>query len=324
MPGKQSILQGCARAPVTCGELVQGAIAGQDFLVTCPLELYSRAVVYIEPEPGNDRVSFGEPGGGAFPLYPVEILSGQPESEVAKAVLAVRKTIALFGLRPRRVWLDLSCPAPAGKGMGSSSADIVAAARAAALSLGRALTPRQLARLALSIEPSDGVMFPGVTLFDHRRGKTARVLGAAPPAKVLIFDYGGKVDTLGFNHHPSLQILNRAKEKEVTPALKKVLHGLRRNSLELIGEGATQSALAHQGILPKADLAEIAAAVSKMGARGVVCAHSGTVIGVLYPRESPRSKECERFLSRLGYGEILGEFLLGGAAKVSGGKSNGI
>jgi len=291
---------------------VQGEIGGQDFLVTCPLELSSRAGVYIEW-----AGEVAPPGGAAGDDWaadhcPVEILSGQPREEVAKAVLAVRKTVALFGIEPRRVWLDLSCPVPAGKGMGSSTADIVAAARATAACLGEKLSPRQLARLALSIEPSDGVMFAGITLFDHRRGKIARILGKAPPARVLVFDYGGKVDTLGFNQRPSLPGLNRAKEKEVRLALQKVRRGLRSGNLDLIGEGATQSALAHQAILPKAELSEIAGAAVKMGAKGVICAHSGTVIGVLYPRESLRSKECARFLNRLGYGEILGEFLLGG------------
>jgi len=308
---KKGLLSGYGRAPVTCGELVQGEISGRDFLVTCPLERFSQARVYCEWA-GEAAPPCGAPGDErAGDHCPIEILSGQPPAEVAKAVLAVRKTVAWFGIEPRRVWLDLSCPAPAGKGMGSSTADIVAAARATAACLGEKLSPRQLARLALSIEPSDGVMFAGITLFDHRRGKIARILGKAPPARVLVFDYGGKVDTLGFNQRPSLPGLNRAKEKEVRLALQKVRRGLQCGNLDLIGEGATRSALAHQAILPKAGLAEIAGAAVKMGAKGVICAHSGTVIGVLYPRESRRVKECARFLNRLGCGEILGEFLLG-------------
>lgn len=300
--------KGCGLAPVTCGELLQGEIGGRDFLVTCPLELYSRAVVYLELEGPKTPLADADDG-----LYPVEVVSGQEPGAVKKAALAVRKAAALCGARPRRAWLDLRCPVPAGKGMGSSTADIVAAARATARALGRELTPRQLAGIALSIEPSDGVMYPGIALFDHRRGKTARVLGEAPPAKLLVFDYGGEVDTLAFNRLPSLSALNRAKEKEIALALKKVCRGLQKGELHLVGEGATRSALAHQSILPKPDLEEIVQAVLKMGAAGIVCAHSGTVIGVLFVRESRQSKECERYLSRLGFGEILGEFPLGWA-----------
>ena len=29
------------KAPATCGELIQGAIDGQDFLVNCPIDLFS-------------------------------------------------------------------------------------------------------------------------------------------------------------------------------------------------------------------------------------------------------------------------------------------
>lgn len=315
------MLKGAGRAPVTCGELVQGVIGGQDFLVTCPLDLYSRATVFVEPEggPGGLPVFSGAGEAGTFagetchrPEEFVEVLSGQSPDEVSKAVRAVLKTLAFFGVRARRIWLELDCPVPAGKGMGSSTADIVAAARAAAGCLGRELTHRQLAGLALSIEPSDGVMYRGVALFDHRRGRLARVLGAPPPARVLIFDYGGKVDTLTFNRNPALEELNRAKEKEVGEAFRKVRRGLRAGNLDLIGAGATQSALAHQAVLPKEGLEEITAAVRKMGAAGVVCAHSGTVIGVLYPEESARIKEGERFLSSLKCGEILDVVRLGG------------
>ena len=34
-----------SRAPATCGELVQGAIDGCDFLVNCPIDLYATASV---------------------------------------------------------------------------------------------------------------------------------------------------------------------------------------------------------------------------------------------------------------------------------------
>jgi L-threonine kinase len=40
------------KAPGTCGEFVQGAIDGQDFLVNCPINLYSHATVYTSDRPG--------------------------------------------------------------------------------------------------------------------------------------------------------------------------------------------------------------------------------------------------------------------------------
>ena len=39
-------------APGTCGELVQGAIDGQDFLVNCPVDLYSQAIAPLGMQAG--------------------------------------------------------------------------------------------------------------------------------------------------------------------------------------------------------------------------------------------------------------------------------
>ena len=59
--------------------------------------------------------------------------------------------------------LRLSSPLPRGKGMASSAADVSAiAATAAALGYKDELTPEEIGRLALSIEPSDGLN-PGIS-----------------------------------------------------------------------------------------------------------------------------------------------------------------
>ena len=40
------------KAPGTCGQLVQGEIDGRDFLVKCPIDLFSRATIEAAPFPG--------------------------------------------------------------------------------------------------------------------------------------------------------------------------------------------------------------------------------------------------------------------------------
>ncbi|MCL6561022.1 MAG: GHMP kinase [Firmicutes bacterium] len=323
---KKGFYKGVAYAPVTCGELVQGQLNGLDFLVTCPLEIYSQVTVIIELD--ENQVPSGQEDfqGVELERYPIEVISGQQPSRLSKAILAIRKTTALLDILPRRAWLELFCPVPAGKGMGSSTADIVATARATSLGLGQPLTPWQLARLALSIEPSDGVMFEGITLFDHRQGRVAFPLGKAPPAQILLFDFGGEVDTQEFNRLKNLTSLNKAKEKEVGAALRKVISGLGKRSLNLLGEGATGSTLAHQPILPKKGLEEITDTVLKMGAHGVICAHSGTICGILFPLHAPRAKvqECERYLSGLGFGQFLGVARLEGNKNQMPGAKKGV
>ncbi|MDR3565040.1 MAG: GHMP kinase [Negativicutes bacterium] len=250
-------MKAMVRAPGSCGELVQGTVEGKNFLITCPVDLYSEVVV-------QDDAS------------PVVAAGG-------KAVEAVERTWAYLGIRPERFSVRVESALPKGKGMASSSADISAACQAAAVCCGRLLTPDEIADIALAIEPTDGIFYPGIVMFDHVGGLTRRFLGFPPPLSVAIFDVGGQVDTLQFNQRSDLIVLNRAKESQVEQAVALVTRGLVSGDCGLIGQGATLSALANQSILHKACLPAILELLPRYGAVGVNTAHSGTVIGILFP-----------------------------------------
>lgn len=297
---------GTARVPLTCGELVQGRVGDLDFLVSCPIDIYARAEVWL-----------GSPPQGDVGVVCVSAPFGQGTG--TKAALAVRRTLDYLGTGDTGAWLRITNPLPPGKGLGTSTADIVAAAVATARAAGQELTPAAVARIALSIEPSDGVMFPGLAVFDHRRGRAGRSLGDPPPAEVLIVDFGGEVDTAAFNGRPDLDRLNRAKERAVRRALALVIRGIKQGNPRLIGEAATISALAHQPILPKRGLERLAAAVTRRGALGVVTAHSGTVAGILVPpgdADTPGNGDIatwEYLVREGGFGSLLGRArLIGG------------
>lgn len=243
------------RAPGSCGELVQGTLDGKHFLITCPVDLYTVVAV----DPGGRTVAAG-----------------------GKTVEAVRRTWAYLGVDWPQFAVSVCSMLLPGKGMASSSADISAACQAAALAAGRTLTPDEIADIALAIEPTDGIFYPGVVMFDHVCGLTRRPLGAPPPMSVLIFDAGGEVDTLEFNRRGDLAALNAAKEAEVRQAVDLVSRGLACGDARLIGRGATASALANQAILPKPCLDKVIAVATANGAVGVNTAHSGTVVGVLF------------------------------------------
>ena len=77
--------------------------------------------------------------------------------------------------------------------MGSSSADVTATIAATGLALGVELPPETIASIALSVEPSDGVMFPGIALHDHLEGSLVELLGPPPPMEIVALDFGGTV-----------------------------------------------------------------------------------------------------------------------------------
>jgi len=244
------------RAPGSCGELVQGTVDGQNFLITCPVDIWSEVTV----QSGANNIAAGE-----------------------KTLEAVKKTWAYLGEAPDSFSVNVETTLPEGKGMGSSSADISAACQAAAMVVGKKLTIDEITDIALSIEPTDGVFFPGIVMIDHLGGTVRRLLGSCPPMTVAIFDIGGEVDTLQFNRRGDLGLLNKAKESEVRRAAELVTKGIETGNCDLIGQGATISAMANQDILFKACLPVIIGISQRFGAVGVNTAHSGTVIGILFP-----------------------------------------
>ena len=282
------------RAPGVCGELAQGVIEGIHFLVTCPVDFYSRVKV--------DLYSDG-PGVEA------------PE-DCEKAAAAVRRT--LFHLKNAKVRAKLSInnPIPRGKGMASSSADLAAAIAATGLALGEEISPYQIAQIALSIEPTDGIMIPGVALFDHRAGIIRESLGPPPPMEIVALDLGGTVDTVQFNMVDRFQRWQSVDE-QTGEALRLLRRGIEEQDPALVGQGASISAEASQTVLAKPRLAEVKEFAESVGAVGVNVGHSGTIMGVLLDARKRRGKSTyHKALSAFPDAESVYHFrLLGGGVQ---------
>jgi L-threonine kinase len=241
------------------------------FLVTCPIDFYSRVTVEIFE---------GRAGVSAPPDCP-------------KSRAAVAAALVHLGRTGATAVLTISNPIPRGKGMASSSADVTGAIAATGLALGRRLPPGRIGELALSVEPSDGVMFPGIALFDHREGSIVEELGPPPPMEIVALDFGGTVDTLEFNQidrHDAWHSLEPVNQQ----ALDLVRRGIRQGNPALVGQGASISAAAGQRILEKPQLPRVEAFAESVGAVGVCVAHSGTVIGVLLDARERRGKATFR------------------------------
>ena len=196
-------------SPGSCGEFIQGYANGSSFMVTCPINRYSYAYS------GFDGI------GDILP---------------DKAAEAVKRTLVYLKRPDTIVPIKLKSYIPRGKGLASSTADISAVCQATALSVGEILSPRELATIALSIEPSDATFFEGIVEFDYRDGKVIREMGHCPD---------------------------------------------KNQSLEVIGKAATISAFANQKILFKKPLEDFYTRGTALGGKGVICAHSGTVLGLI-------------------------------------------
>ncbi len=211
-----------------------------------------------------------------------------------QAVAATLEKLAPnLGIANLTAEVEITNPIPAGKGMGSSSADITAAVGAIGLAAGKPFPSEDIASIALSVEPTDGVMFPGIALFDHRCGSIAESLGAPPPMEVIIIDTGGAVDTLEFNRADRTALWQKIAAR-TDEALELVREGIRRGDPALVGRGATISARA--GHLPETSewVERAAAFADEQRAAGINVAHSGTVVGILLDARERRSKPVYR------------------------------
>lgn len=220
----------------SCGELAQGFFGGEPILITCPIEKFTTVEV-------SDEFS-GVDGLGE------------------KSLAMLEKTLRLLGASKFQFGVRLTSELPRAKGMASSSADLAAVARAAALSLGKDLSAAKISALAASIEPTDGVFFDGIVAMNPVSGRLLKNIHVAEKFIVAVFDYGGEIVTLKFNRRSDFQI----------PRLDDSLN------LELVEESARRN----QQILHKRGLADITAFAKNIGAVTVNVAHSGTVIGIFF------------------------------------------
>lgn len=255
-----------ASIPCTCGELFQGALEGEPCLVSCPINIYSSAKITADQ-------------------------SGSKKHHGKKVEQAIEWLSARVG---QKFGVEIYDSLPAGRGYGTSTADIGAALFSASQAFGLDLSASEASRVAVQIEPTDSTFFSGLTLFAHRSGNNQVILGGAPPAKLIILDPGGVVDSEEFNSHDwSRQLSGMAQEQK--EAFLFLQQGIADGDLLAIGEASTLSAKYHQAILFN-PLVEIARKlVTQVQAAGICRAHSGTIVGLLFPDDSD-IKDVLRFL----------------------------
>ena len=245
------------RVPGSCGELIQGRAGGEPFLVTCPIGCYTTV-----------RVS------DCF--HGIEGLG-------RKSLLAMERTLRKFGKEEFPWGLRLESELPRGKGMASSSADIAATIAAVSLAFASLPHPAEILRLAANIEPTDGVFCPDVVRLNHITGQILASYKGLPAFRISVYDTGGEVDTICYHERTD----ERLRKQDSAEELALFEQGCRGKDAALIAQAATLSARNNQKLLPKEKLEELLDFACTQGALGVNVAHSGTVIGVLWPEDFP-------------------------------------
>jgi len=261
---------GVGTAYGTFGELLQGAlpVASPDnhegrFLVTLPVARWSRA--RFEVHPTNSDIS-------VKPFHKT------------KALRLARSLVRDAGVRVAGE-LTIETSIPEGKGLASSSADLVATARAVAAALRIEVPNGKIGLLLAEIEPTDGVMHEGSVAFDHRKGVLLRSLGNLPSLQIVAVDQGGSVDTVAFNKTSAS--FSRSERSAYLKMLDELDYAVQVQDLRTVGQIATRSATLNQSRLPNRNLQSLISISRNLDGLGLVACHSGTMVGLLLdPRES--------------------------------------
>ncbi|MEN0614784.1 L-threonine kinase [Klebsiella indica] len=248
-----------AQCPASCGELIQGWILGSEKLVSCPVDWYSTV-----------EVDYGAPRADERPL----------SRAMVERLLSYWHYPAELS---NEIRIEICSTIPVAKGMASSTADIAATAVATAHHLGHALDETTLARLCVSLEPTDSTLFRHLTLFDHNTAATQIACHSQPQLDLLVLESPRTILTTDYHRLPRLEKL-RAHSAALQQAWEKVQQACRTDNPRRMGEAATLSAIASQHLLPKPGFDALLALVEECDLYGLNVAHSGSVVGLMLDR----------------------------------------
>jgi uncharacterized protein involved in propanediol utilization len=252
---------GMGHCPLVLGECVQGQTSERrHFLITAPIGLFSWAEFIRRCDD--------------------DALTVEPAA-CWKARTAVADYLAQQGL-PQTGTLRIATPIGSGQGFGTSTADITASLRAAAAAWNREISSETIARIAIGIEPSDGSMYPGCVAFAHREGLLIEHLGTLPSFESLVICTGGVVDTMEFDGRRKNFRYSNRDESQLLTAWSMIREANRTRDSLLLARATTISARINEQLLPKPYFKELAQFVELGSADGLMVAHSGTALALVF------------------------------------------
>jgi len=256
--------KGIGKAFGTFGEMLQGVLPDNlNFLVTLPIERYS--ICHFTPDP--ERTS----------------LHIKPAHKKKSLQLAL-EILLTYGL-PMGGEIEIHSELREGKGLASSTADMIATARAIEGCFKIEIPVTELESMIRKIEPTDGIMYQGVVSYFHREVRLKERIGCCPPLSILAIDEGGVVDTVAFNHEP--QPYTDLNKKEYQALLDELTFAIKTGNVGKLGDITTRSAELNQILRPKKTLEKMKTINEVIGGSGIVTAHSGTYIGIIISRDDP-------------------------------------
>lgn len=278
--------------PGTCGEWIQGWLNEEPVLISCPIEWYSNTSIQKRIENGINI-----------------------NSKIATKALKAAK-LTLNELNSHQAYhIELDSKLPKSKGYGSSTADVVSVCAAIYYSEGVLPSPESLGRIACMVEPSDSTMFPGWNIFAYRTGNWHLYLGEAIRLPLIILDGGDTIDTVSYNHQLNLGVI-RSLENATHEAVDAFKMGVEKQDAYLLGTAAKLSANNYQRVCHSSLVEQASIWSDELGACGIIRAHSGSIVGLLF-QEDDLIPYAVKWLKSRFYGKIHCIYTTGGGVRYS-------
>lgn len=197
--------------------------------------------------------------------------------------------------------LAIESNVPVGRGMGSSTADVLASILAVLDYLDVKPSPESIMQVAVNAETAcDSTLFSQqAVLFAHREGLVIESFrNSLPPIDYISVDVtpDQTVDTLAFD--PAQY--SSAEIETFRPLRGLLRRAIDTSDLDLLGRVSTASARINDKFLRKPRLHDIEAIGVRFGAIGIQVAHSGTVVGLMFdPTNRKTTENMERVTHNL-------------------------
>lgn len=267
----------------TLGELIQGPFIRNGELhiglISLPVKKYS-CMHFIHDEDGclNDDLAGKDKCRRAIDIY----------------LYSHRKQ------PPRGKWIHDS-ELLEGKGMASSTADIVATIRCLDAIFSYESSIESMTTILRQVERSDSVFLDNYALYLSGRQEVVHHFGSGPAFHACYIDEGDRIDT----EQVGERLLSHYERhlSDYAANLDRAIGAFLKEDLAMIARCSTASAVLGQEAVSKRNLDVLLANQERYQADGIVAAHTGSLLGYLYiHKPGPMQMgELSSFFHRLGY-----------------------
>ena len=239
--------------PGSIGEIIQGKFQNKEVLLSYPVNLFSKVNIFESKDAKN---KYNHPKSRRF----------------------LSNVLTSWDLKEFDKQLDIKIISniPHEKGFASSTADLCGVYYALLKLFNRSFSEEELVKECIKIEPTDSIIFNEFTAFDYKEGLLINNIGKYFEFHLLVFEGTRKINTVWFNNE------NLPMQKSVDD----LVMSLKNNyTIETLSNVATESIIRNQHRLSYSILPYVLKVQKSTGGLGVIGAHSGDVLAIVYHDE---------------------------------------